>query len=315
MKHRIYICEEVAPEVYDFFESHNVEVKKREQLDEETLIRELQDCDAVMVRTLKISRRVIEQCPGLKVIAKHGTGCDSIDVNAARENSIPIVYSPGANAQSVAEHTMALILACSKKLKLVGSAYASGDYYIKNCAQINEVCGKTLGLVGFGNIAKIVAKMAFYAFDMKLIIYDPYVDRRQLPSYIHVAEDISDLVSNADFVSIHIPLTASTKGLIDERILSCMKRSAVLINTSRGEVVDTKALEHAVDQRVIAGAGLDVSDPEPYVQGLLFDSPRVILTPHSAAATEEAMVRMGMMAAQGVLDVYSGNEPEFLYRG
>lgn len=314
MKHRIFICEEVAQEVYDFFESHKVKVKRGERSDEETLIRDLQDCDAVLVRTLKISRHTIENCPGLKVIAKHGTGCDSIDVVAAQEYGIPVVYSPGANAHSVAEHTMALILACSKKLKLVGAAYASGNYHIKNAAQINEICGKTLGLVGFGNVAKIVAKMAFYGFDMKLIVYDPYIDRQKLPSHIYVAEDLSELMSKADFVSIHIPLAASTKGLIDEKMLSCMKRSAVLINTSRGEVVDTKALERVVNQGLIAGAGLDVSDPEPYVQGELFDSPNVILTPHSAAATNEAMVRMGVMAAQGVVDVYSGKKPEYLFR-
>lgn len=314
MTHRILICEGVAPEVLDYFRENGIEIKRGIRTDENSLIHDLRDCDAVLVRTLRITEYVITNSPRLKVIAKHGTGCDSIDVEAAHRCNIPIVYSPGANARSVAEHTIMLMLACSKKIKLLCSEYEKGNYQIKNSLALFDLQDKQLGLIGFGNVARIVAKIAKYGFDMKVVVFDPHVDIQNAPEYVRMVSSVEELVVCSDFVSIHVPLTESTKTMIDEKVLSLMKKSAYFINTSRGEIVDAVSLERAIAEGRIAGAGLDVSVPEPYMGGTLFESPNVILTPHSAASTNESMIRMGMIAARGVVDVLSGRKPEYEYR-
>lgn len=309
MKHRILISEAVAQNTIDFLTKNNIEVKFGSGLDENTIINEIADCDAVMVRVMKISKKILDKAPNLKIIAKHGVGFDSIDIEEAKKRNIPVVYSPGANAQSVAEHTMSLILGCARHLKEMNNVYADGDYGIKNKLSFYEIKDKTLLLIGFGNIARLVAKMAYYGFDMKVIAYDTNPVLNEVPKYVEIADELYDAIKTADFVSVHIPGNAENYHMIDYKFFEKMKSTAFLINTARGSIVNPVDLEEAIRGGKIAGAGLDVCEPEPAPKdSFLLSDNRVILTPHCGASSQESMIRMGIMAAQGVVDFFEGRE-------
>lgn len=315
MKWKMLISEPVAEETLALLKQNDVEVVHGEGLDTDTVLRDLTDCDAVMVRVMKITRDMMLKCPKLKVIAKHGVGCDSIDTAAAKELGIPVVYTPGANGLSVAEHTMALMLACARQLRLTNRVYAAGNMKIKDQAGICELHGKTLALVGCGRIAQQVARMAHDGFDMHVTGYDPYLPGQYWPEIIERKDSLEQLIPEGDFISLHVPATKENNGLIGRGQIALMKKSACLINTARGSVIDQTALTEAVRTGQIAGAGLDVCDPEPApVNSELFALDRVLLTPHSGAASRESMVRMGLQAAQGAIDVLNGRKPEFPFR-
>lgn len=312
MKRRILICEEIAQEVKEFILQSNIDIKYGSSTNEENVIREISDCDAVLVRTLKITRDIIEHAPKLKVIAKHGVGCDSIDCVAAKEYGIPIVYTPGANAQSVAEHTISLMLACARSLRKANIEYEKGNYYVKNQLDIQEISGKKLGLVGCGNIAQKVAKIAKFGFDMDVMAYDKY--NPQFPDYISKYEKLEDLLAISDIVSVHIPGGEKNKNLFNYELFSLMKNSAIFINTARGDIVNTTDLIFALENNQIYAAGLDVTEPEPIkCDSQLFKNPNIIVSPHIGATSKEAMIRMGMECIKGVNDVFDGVRPRNLY--
>lgn len=313
MKHRILISEKVAQETIDLLIENDISIKYGNSLLEKDIIKDIQGCDAVITRTMPITQNIIESAPQLRIIAKHGVGCDAIDLNAARKNGIPVVYAPGSNSQSVAEHTMALVLACSRHLRETNMAYSRGNYNIKNSIEFSEITGKTLALIGFGNIARRVAKMAHFGFEMKIIAYDIKKNIINVPDYVNIYDDINTVCSQGDYICIHVPGTEQNKDLIDCELLEKMKNTAFLINTSRGTVVNSASLFSAVENHIIAGAGLDVSDPEPVNIGSpFFANPNIILTPHSAASSKESMIRMGKMAVQGILDYFAGKEPQYV---
>lgn len=303
--HRILITEEVAQETIEYLEKHGINVKRGSGLDEETIIRDIHDCDAVMVRVMRITRTVIENAPNLRIIAKHGVGCDSIDLSAADQRGIMVINTPGANTESVAEHTMALILACARNLRQANMEYSKGNYGIRDSLEICEISKKTLALVGFGQIAQEVAKKAYYGFNMRVIAYTHRKKDNSVPDYVEIYEDLCLLASEADFMSIHISGIEENRGFINFSLINRMKATAYIINTSRGFVVDTEALVSAVEAGRIAGAGLDVCDPEPVGNGsILFTNPRIILTPHCGAASRESMIRMGLQASEKVVGLF-----------
>lgn len=313
MKHKILISEKVAEETINMLEENHMEIKYGRGISENDVIEDIKDCDAVMVRVLPITKKVLDNAPNLKIIAKHGVGCDSIDIEEAHRRGIPVVYAPGSNSQSVAEHTMALILACARHLKETNLGYAKGDYQIKNRISFSEISGKTLSIIGFGNIAKMVAAMAYHGFNMRIVAYDTNPNISGIPEYVQICSDINEVFSMGDFVSVHIPGTSDNTGFINYDLLCKMKSTSFIINTSRGNVIDTNDLLRAIDNKIIAGAGLDVCDPEPAPVGSkLFTDPRIILTPHSAAASKESMINMGKIAAQGVIDFLGGKPPKYV---
>ncbi len=314
MRWRILISEPVAEEAISYLGRNDVEVKHGTDLDQNTVQRELQDCDAVMVRVMKITREMMKVCPKLKVIAKHGTGCDSIDTVAAKELGIPVIYTPGANSRSVAEHTMSLILACARQLRQISMEYAAGNAKVKDQVVITELAGKTLGLIGCGRVAQYVAGMACLGFDMHVIGFDPYFQEVRWPEHIERRSDMEQLIRESDYVSLHIPATPENNGIISRREISWMKKEAYLINTARGQLICHPDLIDALESGRIAGAGLDVSDPEPLGNDSeLFSMKNVLVTPHCGAASVESMVRMGMTAARGIVDVLNGRQPEYPY--
>jgi D-3-phosphoglycerate dehydrogenase len=272
------------------------------------IIEAARDCDAILARTARYSRELIESAPKLKVIARHGVGYDNIDVAAASERGVVVCIAATANALSVAEHTMALILECAKSLVTLRKEFHSGNWNIRNCNLGFELEGKTLSLLGCGRIGALTANMAAHGFGMRVLAYDPFAP--SLPETVERAQERDEVFSRGDFVSLHLPANEQTRHCVGMREFQLMKPTAFLINCARGEVVDEPALIGALKDGVMAGAALDVFESEPpNPQSELFALGNCLLTPHAAAQTKEAADRMGLHAAQEIDRVLNGRAP------
>lgn len=281
--------------------------------DEETIIREAADCDAILIRSAKITKNIIKSIPNLKVVAKHGIGVDNIDVKAATEKGVMVVNAPESNINSVAEHALAMILALSKNLVIMDKKTRNDEFASRNKIICMELKGKTIGLVGLGKIAKLLAKK-LKSLDVDIIAFDPYIDGEKAKELgVKLVNNLDELLEKSDFVSLHIPLTEENKKIIGKERLSKMKKSACLINVARGEIVDEKALYEALKENIIRGAALDVFEQEPpSADNPLFELENVILSPHNAALTSEALVAMATDSAQGIVECLKGEIPKHL---
>lgn len=279
-----------------------------------TVIREIQGVEGVVVRTAPFTREIMEAADSLKVIARHGVGVDNIDVRAATELGILVLNTPDANAVSVAEHTVLAIGALAKRMLPMDKATRAGRWEIRNEYKAVDLEGKVLGLVGLGRVGSQVARKAQAAFDMQVIAYDPFVRPEVAQELgITLCAELEQVFREADVVSLHTPLTPETRNLVNAARLRAMKRSAFLVNFSRGEVVDEAALYEALTTEIIAGAALDVFQEEPpQRENPLFQLENVLLSPHSAALTQECVIRMATGAARGVVDVLTGERPRFV---
>jgi len=264
--------------------------------------------DALLVRVGKITRAVLQASPNLRVVAKHGIGVDNIDIRAATELKIPVLISASANYESVAEHALGLMLALARDIPYLDGR-VRGGYWDKTTYLGRELFGKTLGLIGFGRIGRRLRELVA-PFRMKVIVYDPFLWKRGFPADVTGVETLEPLLSASDIVSIHCPLTAETRGLIGRQEFRMMKKSSLLVNTSRGEVVDEEALISALQNGEIAGAGLDTFSKEPPEEiSRLAKAGKTVLSPHVGASTEESIIRMGVAAAENILNVLAGNLP------
>ena len=278
---------------------------------EGTLIKEVQDADGFLVRTAEIPASVINAGKQLRVIARHGVGYDNIDVKAATARKIPVCITPRANALSVAEHVIALMLALAKRVLPFDAATRKNEWEVRNSYSAFDLDGKTLGILGMGRVGMLVCQKAKAAFNMEIQAYDPLVPKEAMEKAGARVAAISEILKASDFVTLHVPSLAETKGLIGAAQLKTMKRSAFLINCARGPIVDEAALVAALKDGTIAGAGLDVFDPEPpKADNPLFCLPNVVLSPHSAGLTVECVIRMATHAAQAIIDVLEGRRPE-----
>jgi len=289
------------------------EVRMAQSLDPAWLQQAVADVDGIIIRANgKVPRELMAAAPRLKVVGRHGVGVEAIDRLAAAELGIAVVNTPYSNDESVAEQCMGMIVALARRLVEADRAIRAGDWDARYRLIGVEVQGKTLGLVGFGKIGQRLAAIGHFAFDMPILYHD-IVDYAEQEAWLGARRvPLVDLLRQSDFVSLHTPLVPETKGLINEAALRSMKRSAYLINSARGPVVDQAALIRALKEGWIAGAGLDVYDPEPLPK----DSPllsmnNVVLSPHMAAHTDEALLRMAMVVTD-VLAVIEGRPPEFL---
>lgn len=275
-------------------------------LDKEEFSKLVNQVDAVIVGGMPLTGELIEKS-SLKIIAKHGVGVDNIDVESATKKGIPVTITKGANSNSVAELTISFIFALSRNImKAHFELYSNKNW--GNFVGI-EVMGKTLGLIGLGSIGKEVAKKAI-ALGMKVIAFDKNLDKNFVEKYGILVSDIDTILRESDFVSIHVPLTNETRHLIDKDRLRLMKKTAFLINTSRGGTISEEDLAEALKNNWIAGAALDVFENEPLKNSPLFECENVILTPHVGAHTFEAIYNMNMMAARSVVDFFNGKIPE-----
>jgi D-3-phosphoglycerate dehydrogenase len=274
----------------------------------ETVMRELADCHGMLVRTAVITDEVMAAAPHLRVLARHGVGVDNIDVAAATRRGIYVTNVPAANSQSVSEHALAMLLALAKNLLLGDKELRQGNFKSRYQLINTEVAGKTLGIVGLGNVGRMTAHKALHGLDMRVIGYDPYVDPHKLPAEITmVAWD--HLFRQSDYISLHLPLTPETQKIVGAREFNLMKPTACFINTARGGLVDEEALRDALINKRIAGAGIDVFTFEPPGDNFLWQLDNVIVSPHNAALTKEATVRMAIGAAQAIHDVLRGAKP------
>lgn len=313
--YKVFLTEKIHPDGVKILESI-AEVTVGSNIEPATIMKEAIDCDAILIRSASIGRDLMDQLPKLKVIAKHGIGVDNIDVEAATQKGILVVNAPESNINSVAEHAMTMILALSKNLVFMDRKVREGEFKVRNQFPGMEIKGKTVGLIGLGRIAKLLA-LKLAAFGVNLIAFDTFVteDSRAFAKKenIILVETIDDLYKNADFISIHVPLNEGTKNLINEEAFRKMKREAYLINVARGHIVNEADLYAALKNNLIRGAALDVFDEEPPTRNHpLFELENIILSPHNAALTSEAMVAMATQSAQGVVDFLSEKQPKYI---
>jgi D-3-phosphoglycerate dehydrogenase len=264
--------------------------------------------DALVVRLIeRVDADIMKASPKLKVIAKHGAGTNDIDVAAAAALGIPVLAAVGANAHSVAEHALALMLALAKDLRNQ-DAFVRGGGWQKKVYLGHELRGRTLGLVGIGMIGRAFAAMV-EPLGMKTIAYDPFAPDEAFGPLADRIADLADLLRASDVVSLHCPSTPATERLIGAAEFALMKPSAVLINTARGEVVDEAALVDALRNGAIAAAGLDSFSPEPpAADNPLWALPNVIVSPHVGGVTEEARRGVSTMTVGNVLALLEGRD-------
>jgi D-3-phosphoglycerate dehydrogenase / 2-oxoglutarate reductase len=271
--------------------------------DEETLLRHVAGADALLVGTAKIGPALLDAAPQLRIVARYGIGLDNVEVEEATRRGVVVTNAPGFCAEEVAEHVLALVLCLARGVHLYDRAVRAGDWTRAGARSVRRVAGQTLGVVGFGAIGRTVAERAA-AIGMHVIAHDPVVDVSVEPV------TLDELARRADVVTLHTPLTEETRCLVNERFLAAMKPTALIINTARGGLVDQDALETALAEGRIAGAGLDTFVPEPLPAGHpLLESERVLLTPHVAFYSEESVHDVRVRAAQAVAEALAGERP------
>ena len=270
---------------------------------EDEVIRMAQDADAILAVRAQLSARVMDALPRLRVLGRYGIGVDNIDVEAAEARGIGVVNAPGFCAREVADHTMMLLLACARRLGFLESCRRAGRWARDEAAPMRALYNQTIGLVGFGQIGRGVARRA-RAFDLTVLVHDPVVDPAALRELGATAVPLDDLLARADYVSLHLPLTAQTRHLVSGPQLALMKPTAFLLNTSRGPLVDEAALIAALEAEQIAGAGLDVFEAEPLpASSPLLGNDRVIITPHVAGLSNEGQELVRRTVARGVAEI------------
>ena len=261
------------------------------------------EATAILIRYGVLSEDDIENAGHLRVISRHGVGCDNLPVDALSARGIPVTIVGPVTAVSVAEQAMARMLCLSKKVTQYDQAVRNGNWSIRDSLAISELAGKTLLLLGFGRIGSEVATRA-QAFAMDVLIYDPFIsaDVAAAAGVVKV-DDWREVLGRVDVLSMHLPLSADTRNIIDADVLSAMKPTAILLNTARGGLVDESALYQALNTRMSAGgAGIDTFAAEPLPpDSPLLSLPNVVVSPHSASLTEEAAKRMGVVAANNVI--------------
>jgi D-3-phosphoglycerate dehydrogenase len=310
-KFKVFLYEEMHEEGKSILREKG-DIFFAERLDEPYLVDRVRDMDGMIIRANgKVSRKVMESAPKLKVVGRHGVGVENIDLEAATEKGIWVVNTPDANDVSVAEHLFGLALMLSKMLKKGEMALREGRFEARYQYIGNELHGKTLGILGFGRIGKTVARMGYKGFEMKILYYDTVRYKEVEEEVKAIKVSLDELLSQSDYVSINLPMLPETKGLIQEREFSLMKPTAFIINVARGPVWDEKALYRVLKERKIAGAGSDVFEVEPATKDHpLFQLENFIGTPHMAAHTDEALRRMSRVAVD-IIRVLEGKKPVY----
>jgi len=300
---RLHINDPLSSDAMELLKSSGLFELTAEHLDKEQLINNIGDVEFLVVRSAtKVTSDVLNAGKMLKVVGRAGTGLDNIDVETAKKLGIKVYNTPGANAISVAELTLGLLLALVRHIPRGTQGLKEGKWE-KKALKGNEIFEKTLGIVGFGAIGKEVAKRAA-AFGMKIIAYDPFVKETELP--VRLTEELNDLLKEADVITLHLPLTENTKHFIGESEFSNMKDGVIIINAARGGIVDEQALYNALISGKISGAALDVFEVEPPIDELrrkLLGLDNVIATPHVGASTHEGQARVGMLMAKRLIEV------------
>ena len=303
---RILVAEPLADDGLALLRSQ-AEVDYAPNLERAELLARLPGADALVVRSgVKVDREALAAGPQLKVVGRAGTGLDNIDLIAAREAGVTVVNAPDANTVAAAEHALGLLFAVARHTPAADASVRRGEWRRADFMG-TELAGKTLGIVGLGRIGLAVAARAA-ALQMTLVGADPFVAAGEAAEHRVRLVELPDLLTRADFVTLHVPLVAATRGLIGPDQLAQMKPTAALVNTARGGLVDEAALAEALAGGRLAGAAIDVFAHEPLPNDSpLLQAPNVVLTPHLGASTREAQARAGAQTAKAVLDVLAGH--------
>lgn len=258
-----------------------------------------EQADAILVRMGDVNKDVIQASQNLQVITKHGVGVNNIDIPAATKKKIPVMITPGANSRSVAEHALAMMLTLSKQLISLDNNLRQGKWE-KTSFSGTELTGKSIGIIGYGGIGRELIEL-IRPFRMKVYIYDPVLSKDDV---LELVDNLETLYQNADIISLHCPLTDTTRGMIGKDQLKIMKSSSYLVNTARGGLINENDLAWALENGEIAGAGLDSFETEPPKNDTpLWKAPNLIVSPHVGAVTKESLRNMGMQAAANILTV------------
>ncbi len=268
----------------------------------------------IVLRTgIRITPELLSHSDALEIVARTGGGLDNVDVPAATERGVVVTSNLGVNTSSVVEHVLAFMLAIAKQLPLMNREVRKGNFGIRYRNLPGDVRGKTLGVIGFGRIGSELGRCCEKLFGMKVIAHDPFLPpdiKKTHEAWVRFLK-LRELCSESDVISVHVPLTEATRNMVGERELSLMKPDTILINTSRGSLVDETALYNVLKDRKILGAGLDVfSEEPPPADHPLLKLDNLLVTPHSAALTRECVIRMATEAAACVIDLFEGRRPK-----
>lgn len=306
---KVLIPQDVAQEGKNYLIERGYEIKMGSGKEENDLIRDIDGCDAILLRTAPCTRKVLEAGKSLKIVARHGAGFDNVDLNAANELGIWVTNTPDATTNSVAEFTTGAIIAVAKRTFSMNRALNEGNFFYKYNHKGIDLAGKTLAIIGLGRIGNAVAKKAHFGLDMKIIAYTP--SAKNIPDYVKLVEWDSAF-KDADIVSLHMPMTEENRGSIGLKEFELMKNTAYIVNCARGGLIDEKALALAVKSGKIAGAFLDVFGQEPPAKdNPLLSLENVSATPHMASNTQECMALMSFQAASQIHKVLSGEKPDW----
>ena len=309
MKPKILVADNIAEEGISALSSEaDVEVKFK--LKPVELIDIIGDYDALVVRSeTKVTAQVIEAGKRLQVIGRAGIGVDNIDLDAATRRGVVVVNAPTGNAIATAEHTIALLLALARHIPQACSRLRSGEWK-RESYMGTEVRNKTLGIVGMGRVGSEVARMA-KGLDLKLLVYDPYVSSDKASHLGVELVSLEELLKRSDFITVHVPLTPATKGLIGKKEFELVKPTVRFINAARGGIIDEEALFQAINEGKVAGAAVDVFSKEPAQDNILLKSDKIIVTPHLGASTAEAQTSVAVDVAEQVLAVLNGQAARY----
>ncbi len=309
MQPKVLVSDNIAEEGIAVLrhEAH-VDVKLKMKLDE--LLAVIPDYDALVVRSeTKVTAAIIEAGKRLQVIGRAGIGVDNIDLDAATRRGIVVVNAPAGNAIATAEHTIALLLALARHIPQACSRLKSGEWR-RESFMGTEVRNKTLGIVGLGRVGSEVARMA-KGLELKLLVYDPYISADKARQLGVELVSLEELLKRSDFITVHVPLTPATKGIIGKKELTLVKPTVRFINAARGGIIDEEALFQAINEGKVAGAAVDVFSKEPAHDNILLKSDKVIVTPHLGASTAEAQTSVSVDVAEQVLAVLKGQAARY----
>ena len=298
---KVLISDSMSNVAQKIFEKNNIAVDVKTGLSEDEIIKIIPEYDGMVVRSAtKVTKKILDAASNLKVIGRAGAGVDNIDVPVAKEKNMIVMNTPGGNANATAEHAFALIMSVLRKIPFANETTHNGKWEKKNIKG-TELSKKTLGIVGFGNVGVRLSNLV-KGFDMKILVCSKSLETRK-SEYPHVENaSFDDLVSKSDILSFHCKATADGRPMLTKDHLKKMKPTAYIINAARGNIVDEKDLSDALNEGLVAGAAVDVFSIEPAKENVLFNNPKVVLTPHIAASTTEASIVVAEMVANQISD-------------
>ena len=300
---KIGIVQEIHPKGYDVLKRNNLDYFVINNTEESHLIEKLSDVDGIIVRTADINKKILSKAKNLKILSRHGVGYDNVDIDFLNTNKIALAITGSANATSVAEHVMTMMLCLTKNIfesdKLVKSNKFQDKGILPNFFELYK---KNILILGFGRIGKALAKRCM-GFEMSIYVHDPFVSKEDIAEHNCIPIDKEEGFKIADYISIHLPLNSKTKDLISFEQFDMFKSNLILINTARGGIINEEALYKALKNKKIFGAGIDVFEKEPPVENhKLFTLNNTLLTPHNAALTLECRKRMSVESCENVVN-------------